>query len=63
MAKRTGTLADMPPISGSEKSLRRMAREVQAMLKDVLDAYIRRDAELAMDRQAHAPAHRDAVPD
>ena len=49
MAKRTGTLADMPPISGSEKSLRRMAREVQAMLKDVLDAYIRRDAELAED--------------
>ena len=49
MAKRTGTLADMPPISGSDKALRRMAREVQAMLKDVLDAYLRRDAELAED--------------
>ncbi|MBB5721865.1 phosphate transport system protein [Loktanella ponticola] len=47
MAKRTGTLVDMPPINGSDKALRRMAREVQLMLKDVLDAYVRGDAELA----------------
>lgn len=49
MAKRTATLADMPKINGSDSALRRMAREVQAMLKDVLDAYLRRDAVLAED--------------
>ncbi|THD74866.1 phosphate signaling complex protein PhoU [Thalassobius vesicularis] len=49
MAKRTGVLVQMSPISGSHAALRRMAREVQLMLKDALDAYIRRDAELAMD--------------
>ena len=49
MAKRTSTLADMPAISGSDAALRRMAREVQAMLKDVLDSYLRGDAELAED--------------
>lgn len=48
MAKRTSVLAQLPEVSGSKSSLRRMAREVQAMLKDVLDAYIQRDAELAM---------------
>ena len=47
MAKRTGTLAEMPLINGSDNALRRMAREVQSMLKDVLDSYIRRDVELA----------------
>jgi len=47
MAKRTGTLVDMPQINGSDKALRRMAREVQLMLKDVLDSYVRGDAELA----------------
>lgn len=49
MAKRTGVLVQMSPINGSQSALRRMAREVQLMLKDALDAYIRRDAELAMD--------------
>ncbi|MEZ5675380.1 phosphate uptake regulator, PhoU [Thalassovita litoralis] len=49
MAKRTGVLVQMTPINGSHAALRRMAREVQLMLKDALDAYIRRDAELAMD--------------
>ncbi|WP_319823679.1 phosphate signaling complex protein PhoU [Thalassovita sp.] len=49
MAKRTGVLAQMTPVSGSAASLRRMAREVQLMLKDALDAYIRRDAGLALD--------------
>ena len=47
IAKRTGTLADMPHITGSDAALRRMAREVQAMLKDTLDAYLRSDVELA----------------
>ncbi|SEP59072.1 phosphate signaling complex protein PhoU [Thalassovita taeanensis] len=49
MAKRTGVLVQMTPINGSYSALRRMAREVQLMLKDALDAYIQRDAELAMD--------------
>lgn len=49
MAKRTGTLVDMPVIAGSDAALRRMAREVQAMLKDILDAYLRGDVALAED--------------
>lgn len=49
MAKRTSVLTQMTPISGGHTALRRMAREVQLMLKDALDAYIRRDAELALD--------------
>jgi len=49
MAKRTTTLVDVPPINGSDKALRRMAREVQGMLKDTLDAYVRGDADAAED--------------
>ena len=49
MAKRTGVLNTMPQVNGSASSIRRMAHAVEAMLKDALDAYIQRDAELAMD--------------
>ena len=49
MAKRTSVLAQLQPIESSATSLRRMAREVELMLKDVLDSYVQRDAELAMD--------------
>ena len=49
LAKRTGVLASMPPVGGTAKTLRRMAREVEQMLKDALDAYIQRDVELAGD--------------
>lgn len=49
MAKRTGVLIQMSPIEGSHAALRRMAREVQLMLKDALDAYIQRDVDLARD--------------
>ncbi|ABG32194.1 phosphate transport system regulatory protein PhoU [Roseobacter denitrificans] len=49
MAKRTGVLAQMAPVDDSSAALRRMAREVEHMLKDALDAYVQRDAELAMD--------------
>ncbi|WP_439110565.1 phosphate signaling complex protein PhoU [Lentibacter sp.] len=49
MAKRTGVLAQLPAIDEAHVSLRRMARDVQLMLKDALDAYIRRDAALAAD--------------
>ena len=40
MAKRTSVLAQLPAIEEAHVSLRRMAREVQLMLKDALDAYI-----------------------
>lgn len=49
MAKRTGVLIQMPLVSDSPASLRRMAREVERMLKNALNAYIHRDAELAHD--------------
>jgi phosphate transport system protein len=49
MAKRTRVLAEMEPVNGSAASLRRMAKEVGSMLKDALDAYVNRDAELAQD--------------
>ncbi len=49
MAKRTGVLSSMPPVNDSAGALRRMAREVELMLKDALDAYVQRDAELASD--------------
>ena len=47
MAKRTSVLTQMPQVDSAPKSIRRMAREVEAMLKDALDAYIQRDAGLA----------------
>ena len=49
IAKRTFILAEMRPISGSDATLRRMAREVELMLRDTLDAFIARDAKLAED--------------
>ena len=47
MAVRGPVLTQMTPVDGATAALRRMAREVGAMLKDVLDAYIQRDADLA----------------
>jgi phosphate transport system protein len=49
MAKRTSVLSRMAPVGDSGASIRRMARLVEAMLKDALDAYIRHDAALAAD--------------
>ncbi|MDU8942097.1 phosphate signaling complex protein PhoU [Ovoidimarina sediminis] len=49
LAKRTSVLVQMRPPQGTATSIRRMAREVELMLKDVLDAYIQRDADLAED--------------
>ncbi|SEK70696.1 phosphate uptake regulator, PhoU [Roseovarius nanhaiticus] len=49
MAKRTTVLAGMPQVEGGTAALRRMAREVQRLLKDALDAYVRRDADLARE--------------
>jgi phosphate transport system protein len=47
LAKRTGVLAEMHPVEGSGASIRRMAREVEDMLKLALDAYLQRDVALA----------------
>jgi phosphate transport system protein len=49
MAKRAGVVMQMQQIPGSLSGLRRMSRQVELMLKDVLDAYIQRDADLAAD--------------
>jgi len=49
MAKRTSVLSQMPPVSDSTGAIRRMARLAEEMLKDALDAYIRRDAILAAE--------------
>lgn len=49
IAKRATVLTQMPAIGGSGGALRRMARTVEAMLRDSLDAYIQRDADLARD--------------
>ncbi len=47
IAKRTSVLTRISSVNGSPSALRRMAREVEEMLKDVLDAYIQRDIDLA----------------
>jgi len=47
IAKRTSVLIEMQPVDGTANAIRRMAREVELMMKDVLDSYIQRDAELA----------------
>ena len=49
MAKRTGVLSQMPPVNDSTGAIRRMARLAEEMLKDALDAYIRRDVALAAE--------------
>ena len=49
IAKRTSVLVEMSPVNGSDAALRRMAREVEQMLKDTLDSYLRGDADLAED--------------
>ena len=47
IAKRTTLLAKMYPVEENIGALKRMAAEVQGMLKDALDAYVKRDFELA----------------
>jgi phosphate transport system protein len=49
LAKRSLILNQMAPIGGSAGSIRRLAKAVQVLLSDALDAYIRRDAALAAD--------------
>ena len=49
MAKRTTVLSQMGQIHGATASIRRMAKEVERMLKDVLDAFVQRDAGTARE--------------
>ena len=52
LAKRTGILLNLPAIDGAAQSIRRMAREVESMLHDALDAYIQRDPVRAREVRA-----------
>ncbi len=49
LAKRTLVLAEGQPVGSSAGSVRRLAKTVQVLLRDALDAFIRRDAALAED--------------
>ncbi len=49
LGKRSSVLAQMPPVNGAAGSVRRMAKLVEQLLKDALDAFIHRDAGLAAD--------------
>jgi len=49
VAKRTLILATMDPVGNATQSIQRMASQVQAMIKNVLDAYGARDIEKADD--------------
>ena len=49
LAKRSTVLAQMSPIGDTSGAIRRMAKAVEQLLKDALDAYIHRDPELAED--------------
>ncbi|MGV6889634.1 phosphate signaling complex protein PhoU [Rhodophyticola sp. SM2404] len=49
IAKRSSVVFQSQPVDGASSSLKRMARTVEFMLKDALDAYIKRDAELAQE--------------
>ena len=49
IAKRAEAIVEQPPVSGGAASLKRMARQVELMLRDVLDAYIQQDAAKARD--------------
>lgn len=49
IAKRSHVLVHMPVIEGAGMALRRMSAAVEGMMKDALDSYIQRDAQLAAD--------------
>jgi phosphate transport system protein len=49
MAKRNTVLLQLHPVEDATVALRRMARDVEVMLKDALDSYIQRDVGLARD--------------
>jgi phosphate transport system protein len=47
IAKRTVIIVKNPPIGSSSGAIRRMAKTVDLMLKDALDAYVQHDVDLA----------------
>jgi len=47
MAKRTAVLLQMTEVEIASGGLKRLAKEVEKMLKDALDSYVRRDVALA----------------
>jgi phosphate transport system protein len=49
LAKRSIVLAQVPPVGSAAGSVRRLAKTVQGLLRDALDAFIHRDAVLAAD--------------
>lgn len=49
VAKRTQTLSSMEPVGNATSSIQRMARQVQSMIKNVLDAYGTHDIAKADD--------------
>ncbi|PIE13734.1 MAG: phosphate transport system regulatory protein PhoU [Rhodobacterales bacterium] len=49
IAKRLTVLMQTPPVGSSEKTLKRMGEMVQLMVCDVLNAFLKRDVELAAD--------------
>lgn len=53
LAKRTSVLVQMSDVEGGAGAIRRMAKEVELMLKDALDAHIQRDIALAQNVIAH----------
>lgn len=64
MAKRTQVLSGLQTVDEAHISLKRMARDVQVMLADALDAYIHRDADKALDvieRDAEIDQHYNAL--
>ena len=49
LAKRSLVLSQMRPVNASAGSISRLARSVVGLLRDALDAYVARDADLAED--------------
>lgn len=49
IAKRSSVLAQVQPIGSAAPTIKRMSKLVQAMVHDVLNAYIERDQEVAED--------------
>ena len=49
LAKRSSVLAQMSAIEGAAGAVKRMAKAVELLLRDALDAYIHRDVDLAAD--------------
>ena len=49
LAKRSNVLAQLSPVGGSTRSIRRIAKAVQLQLAGAIDAYIKRDYDMAVE--------------